>query len=711
MPRRFGLPSLALLLLLHTPGAPGADRPDVVVADFEGATYGGWVATGNAFGDGPARGTLPGQMDVGGFLGRGLVNSFRGGDLATGTLTSPPFTIERPYLNFLIGGGGYPGETCLNLLVGGSVVRTATGPNTAPGGSERLDWAGWDVTDLLGKTATLQVVDRRTGGWGHINVDQVVQSQRPRGLVPASRVIPVDARYLILPVRRDAPVRRVKVEAGGKTVREFDIRLADGPPDFEVSADLGPFLGASARVAAQLPHGSEALRPLRTAPLPPGTTDFDAGGRRPGFHFTSRRGWLNDSNGLVYFGGEYHLFYQHNPYGWDWGNMHWGHAVSPDLVHWSELGDALTPRAYGDWCFSGSAVVDHDNTSGFGRPGDPALVLAYTSTGRGECIAFSRDRGRTWTEYEGNPVVKHRGRDPRLVRHAKSGRWVMAVYDEEGDGKAIAFSTSPDLKTWTDRSRIDGFYECPDLFELPVDGDASRSLWVLSAADGAYLLGDFDGERFRPLPGTSKRRLWYGNFYAAQTFSDTPDGRRVQIGWAQGVTFPGLPFNQQMTVPCTLTLRTTPAGITLCAEPVAELARLRARSHSWRDPSWQGGPHRLKEVSGDLLAIEAEASLPTDGTLTLAVGGNPVVYDAAMETLTCGHVTAPLARGEGSVRLTVLADRGSIEVFGTGGRVALSVGLTPKPDAPPLTVSVSGARAAVRRLDEHELATAWKADR
>jgi fructan beta-fructosidase len=216
--------------------------------------------------------------------------------------------------------------------------------------------------------------------------------------------------------------------------------------------------------------------------------------------------------------------WQHNAFGWDWGNVHWGHAVSKDPVHWKELPVALYPRAYGDWAFSGSAVVDRANTSGFQKGAAPVLVAAYTSTGRGEYIAFSNDRGRTWSENEKNPVVRHRGRDPRLLWHTPSKRGVMAVYDE-GKGQAIAFHTSPDLKKWAYQSKIDGFYECPDLVELPVDGNPKKRKWVLYAADGQYLVGDFDGQKFTKESG--KHQLWHGNFYAAQTFSNAPDGRGV----------------------------------------------------------------------------------------------------------------------------------------------------------------------------------------
>ncbi len=161
--------------------------------------------------------------------------------------------------------------------------------------------------------------------------------------------------------------------------------------------------------------------------------------------------------------------------------MHWGHAVSPDLVHWKELSPALYPRRFGDWCFSGSAVVDINNTSGFGdaRKGGetpPLLVAAYTSTGRGQCIAYSNDRGpHLFADYQGDPVVKHAGRDPRLLWHEPTKQWVMAVYDESDGKRGVAFHTSPDLKEWKYQSRIEGFFECPDLFELPVEGgDGAR---------------------------------------------------------------------------------------------------------------------------------------------------------------------------------------------------------------------------------------------
>src|SRR5262245_7668498 len=192
---------LCFCAFLWQPAAGAQERPDLLLADFEGKDWGDWKATGDAFGPGPARGTLPNQMPVTGFLGKGLVNSYHGGDGTTGTLTSPAFRLQRKYVNFLIGGGKYPGKTCINLLIDGKVVRTATGPNDRPGGSEALDWHTWDVGGLAGKSAVIQIVDDHTGGWGHVCVDHIVQSDRKRQSQPAARELTVTGRYLHLSVK------------------------------------------------------------------------------------------------------------------------------------------------------------------------------------------------------------------------------------------------------------------------------------------------------------------------------------------------------------------------------------------------------------------------------------------------------------------------------------------------------------------------------
>lgn len=696
-------------LALGNQPAPLADAADdeILIADFEGDTYGTWQVTGTAFGPGPARGTLPGQMPVSGFQGKGLVNSFFEGDGTTGTLTSPEFQIQRPFLNFLLGGGEHPGETCINLLLDGKIVRTASGPNDRPGGSEHLDWQTWNVADLAGKTVQIQIVDRHTGGWGHINVDQITQSTQRRQLEPVRREIVASKKYLHLPVKTGAPGRRMRLLVDDVVAREFEIELAESEPQFFVPCDIEPFRGQTVVVEVQkLPAGSQALDGIVASDDYPDSAHLYQEALRPQFHFTSRRGWLNDPNGLVFLDGEYHLFYQHNPYGWNWGNMHWGHAVSRDLVRWRELPEALYPREFGDWAFSGSAVVDHQNTSGLGTAQAPALVATFTSTGRGECVVFSTDRGRSWKEFEGNPVVKHAGRDPRLLWHQPTRRWVMAVYDETEGKQWIAFYTSPNLTSWEFSSRIEGYFECPDLFELPV-ANSLESRWVLYAADGRYVLGSFDGREF--VPETPKLQLWHGNFYAAQTFSNMPDGRRVQIGWGNGVTFPEMPFNQQMTVACELTLRQTDEGLRMHAWPVREVATLATtRRLVAAYKTLEGTPPGLG-VENDLLDVTATFQRDDAERVGIEVLGVSIEYDVAAHELRCRDKKVPLLLRDEQLQLRILADRGSLEVFVDGGRVALVSGGTYRPQDRQIRVFASGG-TAVAELTVDMLKSAWSDD-
>jgi fructan beta-fructosidase len=706
------------------------DQDDLLIADFESESYGDWKAEGQAFGRAPAKGTLPNQMPVTGFLGKGLVNSYLFGDDSTGRLTSLPFAIRRRYINFLIGGGKFPGETCINLVVDGKVVRSATGPNDQAGGSEQLEWHSWDVGELAGRSATLEIIDSRKGGWGHINVDHIVQSDRKRQANLQRRELFAERRYLHLPVKTGASKRQLRLIDDGRTVREFEIELADaGEPDFWAFLDLREFAGRRIAVEAMLPGDSKSLDAI--------TQDDEIRGSgknavqvydesaRPQFHFTSRRGWLNDPNGLVYYKGEYHLFYQHNPYGWNWGNMHWGHAVSRDLMHWEELPIALYPQRFGDWCFSGSAAVDPYNTLMVERGDDDVLVAAYTSTGRGEAIATSVDRGRTWTEFSGNPVVRHQGRDPKIFWHEPTKRWVMAVYDERGEQRDIAFYSSTDLKQWTFHSRIAGFFECPDLFELPIRERTARppssnggnsipktdspSKWVLYAADGQYVLGHFDGTQF--LPESGKQQLWFGNFYAAQTYNDAPDQRRIQIGWGRDITFPGMPFNQQMTIPVELTLRTTDDGVRMFAEPVRELAVLHGRRHTIQDRTVESGMRVGTGLNGDLFDIRVEFEVSREAqqqSFGLSIRGIDVTYDVGEQVVRCRDVVAPLKLINHRVQLQILVDRGSIEVFGNSGRIAISAAASfPGSDAAVRLFTDRGS-VRVRSFEAFELKSAWK---
>jgi fructan beta-fructosidase len=495
---------LTVLILLTTTLVQSCwSADDIMIADFEGADYGTWKAEGTAFGTAPAQGAFEGQMSVGGFKGKGLVNTYLGGDGSTGKLTSSPFTIQRKFINFLIGGGKNAEALALILRVEGKIARTATGPNERPGGSENLEWLTWDVSDLKGKTATLEIVDQATGGWGHFNVDNIIQSDFSKASTPKERKIVASEPLLLLPIENGGPKRNVTVSVGGEELRNFDIELADGEPDWWAKLDLTSWQGKEVTVRVNaVPGDSRALDQLRQSKTLPDEATAYKEPLRGQLRFSSRVGWLNDPNGMVYSQGQYHLFYQHNPYGWDWGNMHWGHAMSSDMVHWNEMPIALYPHSAGDMVYSGSAVVDKANTSGWKSGPNDLLVVAYTSTGRGECITYSNDKGRTWTEYEGNPVIKHKGegRDPRVLWHEPTKHWVLVVWrhDEDqktpGDKGGMDFYTSKDLKKWTFQSRSEGWFECPDFFELPIENEQKK--WVLTGASSDYRIGTFDGKKF-----------------------------------------------------------------------------------------------------------------------------------------------------------------------------------------------------------------------
>jgi fructan beta-fructosidase len=694
---------------------------DILIADFEGRDYGQWRAEGEAFGPGPARGTLPNQMRVEGYLGQGLVNSFFHGDNSTGTLTSPAFKVERRNLQFLIGGGKHPGLS-INLVADGKTIRTATGPNDKPGGSERLDWDQWDVGELAGQTVSIQIVDSATGGWGHINIDQIIQTDRrlPGWITDARRTLTIDQPYLNLPVKNGAPKRLLSFLVDGRTERQFEIELADGEPDWWAFLDVAPFKGKAAVLEVdKLKEDSAGLSSIEQANQIKGVDNLYREKLRPQFHFTSRRGWINDPNGLVYYEGEYHLFYQHNPYGWNWGNMHWGHAISRDLVHWEELGEALYPDETGTM-FSGSAVVDSQNTAGFQNGKEKAIVCIYTAAGGTsqqsksapftQCLAYSLGRGRTWTKYQSNPVLSHivgSNRDPKVIWDESAQRWLMVLYLDKND---FALFASPNLKAWERLSNvtIPGDTECPEFFQISLDGNPQNTRWIFYGGKGSYLVGRFDGKQFSAESGP--HTLNFGNcFYASQTFNDLPkdDSRRVMIGWGR-VALPGMPFNQMMNFPVELTLRTTKEGPRIFTNPVKEIESLRLKSQAVKAQPLRSGDNPLSKINGELLEIDAELATGAATEIHLNVRGISVVYDAKEQALKCQGSKAPLKPVDGKIRLRLLVDRASIEIFANHGRVYMPIGVILDESNRSLGLAVNGGDANLNLLTITELKSAWR---
>lgn len=433
---------------------------------------------------------------------------------------------------------------------------------------------------------------------------------------------------------------------------------------------------------------------------------------RPQFHFTARENWLNDPNGCVFHGGEYHLFFQHNPTGREWGNMTWGHAVSRDLVHWRQLPNAIEPYAEGT-IYSGSAIIDAENTSGFGKDGRIPMVAAFTHARKpfGQALAFSLDDGRSWTLYdEGRHVVPNQGlapneRDPKVFRHAPTGRWVMVLYVRKGQARIF---TSPDLKNWTAASDFvgDKFHECPDLFALPVDGNPRDERWVLLDAAFRYWVGSFDGVRFQAETGPL-RGDFGANFYAGQTWSNT-GGRTVQIGWMNGGVYPGMPFNQQMSFPCELSLRTTREGIRLCRAPVAEIVALRAGGDSVTGRVLSAGEKIRIGPRSDLFDVEMEIEAGLEAAFGIRL--HEVEIAVGEGRLACLGKEAPMELRDGRVRMRILVDRTSLEIYGNGGESCMSHCFLPREQD--TTVRCHIARGVVRmhQCAVHALRSAWRTE-
>jgi sucrose-6-phosphate hydrolase SacC (GH32 family) len=439
---------------------------------------------------------------------------------------------------------------------------------------------------------------------------------------------------------------------------------------------------------------------------------------RPQFHFTSSTDWINDPNGLVFLDGEYHLFFQRVP-GSNDGNTNtksWGHAISTDLVHWRQrAADALLPDAAGS-IWSGSAVVDWKNTSGFGIDGKLPLVAAYTNARDpfDQRLAWSTDRGRTWTKVS-EPILRNvhaANRDPKIIWHEPTQRWIMALYLDRRSH--FALYDSPDLKAWTKLQDVtlDGDDECPDFFPLNLDGDASKQKWIYTGANGRYVVGSFDGRSFTPESDVLDSERGPGTFYAAQTYSDVPaaDGRRIQIGWLRNGRYPDMPFNQQLSFPCELTLRSTPRGPRLHRWPVREIASLYGQNHQWRDAALPADRDLLNGLRGDCFDVDAEIEVGSAREIILNVRGMPIAFRAegtASGSLACWDRRATLAPLQGRIKLRVLVDRTSIEIFASDGALVMSGCFLPADDQKALSLTAHGGAAKVVSLTIHELKSAW----
>lgn len=448
---------------------------------------------------------------------------------------------------------------------------------------------------------------------------------------------------------------------------------------------------------------------------------------RPHFHFTPPANWINDPNGLVYYAGEYHLFYQYHPDSTVWGPMHWGHAISTDLVHWEDLPVALYPDELGA-IFSGSAVIDWHNTAGFGTEAMIAFFTHDSPAGQRQSLAFSTDKGRTWTKYASNPILdtppdEKNFRDPKVLWYDAgndNGHWVMLLAVQD----SIWFYTSTNLLNWHFASEFgeghgvhDGVWETPDLFQLPVDRHG-ETRWVLLVGVGAgadvdwqgtqYFVGHFDGQTFQN-DNSPATELWADHgpdFYAVQGWNDAPNQRKLCIAWMSNWIYareiPATTWRGAMSLPRELSLRSTEKGIRLRQRPVIETQQLRQREWHYHNQWITAGQQRLDAIQGVALELIAEFQVDPDTTahsfgLRVRVGeqaATVIGYDRQQQELFvdrtnagqsafnphfAGVYRAPLPMLGNTVRLHIFVDSASVEVFGQDGLAAITALIFPAP--------------------------------
>jgi levanase/fructan beta-fructosidase len=422
---------------------------------------------------------------------------------------------------------------------------------------------------------------------------------------------------------------------------------------------------------------------------------------RPELHFSPERNWMNDPNGLIYYKGKYHLFFQHNPLENVWGNMSWGHAVSEDLINWKELPVAI---AFDDShaIFSGSAVVDYFNTTGFGTLENPAMVAIYTAhkhddSHQAQALAYSLDEGLTWVKYEGNPVLDlnlNHFRDPKVTWDRTTESWLMTVVLPKE--RKVSFYSSKDLKKWAHLSdfgpvgAVDGDWECPDLFPLFVNGDERKVKWVLlisinpggltGGSGTQYFIGDWNGKEFTA-DEVKTRWLDYGrDNYAGVTFNDAPNQRRIFIGWMNNweysPNFPTSPWRGAMTLPRELSLIAKDGKCSLAANPVSELDNYLGE----KIPAGN---------KGEFLQINTSISTSEGLSTKLRVTGETGSYfefgfDAksksifversnAWNEIPSSHIhSAPVLNDGKIIDICAVVDRASVEIFAAGGTLVVT---------------------------------------
>ncbi len=568
-----------------------------------------------------------------------------------------------------------------------------------------------------------------------------------------------EGRYLMLPVQESNDDARINILVDGKIAETIYVRLAKSKTDYYVPFDLAPYKGKNVILDVVTPQGRSSIREAKEDVCwrgfeltdAPDMTDKETK-YRPAFHHTPVYGWMNDPNGMFYKDGVWHLYYQYNPYGSKWQNMTWAHSTSTDLVNWKHEPIAIRPDGLGS-IFSGSSVIDHNNTAGFGKD---AVIALYTSAGTSQMqsLASSTDNGQTFTPYPSNPILtlESEARDPNMFWNECTGEWNLVL--AHALDREMLFFTSPDLKKWTLQGSFgkgegeqSGVWECPDLFPLKVDG-TGETKWVLicninpggpfGGSAIQYFIGDWDGRTFtadRDATGKVPTKwLDYGkDNYALVSWSDAPEGRRTAIGWMSNWQYaaevPTMQYRSANTLPREIGLfRGADGNIYASSTPSPEVLALRDKLFADKSNISLGNAAKsypLPEANDGLCEIVAEIDAMACDSVKMILSnkaGNKVVltYSAVERKMYFDRtqsgivdfsesfpvVTAsPTFEDNGKITLRLFIDRSSIELFGNDGRFVMTNLVFPEKPYSSLALSSFGGKAKVKNLKIYSLTT------
>lgn len=552
---------------------------------------------------------------------------------------------------------------------------------------------------------------------GMTSVVQADSSWTIRHLVCEQNIVSLDVTedYLLLPIQDDAPEGKICIVKDNEQKGTLmNVRLARERVDSYVPFALSAYKGQHISIEIQgVPETALCWKELKLS------GSFDMANKesfRPVYHHTPAYGWMNDPNGMFYKDGLYHLYFQYNPYGAVWGNMHWGHSTSTDLMHWKFEGCAIVPDAWGA-IFSGSCVVDHENTAGFGKEAVVAFYTSAKSTPWGDIqmqsMAYSLDNGKTFTKYEGNPILTSSEkdfRDPKVFWYAPGKHWVMIL----AVGQHMEIYSSVNLKEWKKESEFGamqgahgGVWECPDLVEIPVEGTREKK-WVLicnlnpggpfGGSAAQYFVGSFDGKKFvNESPTQTKWMDWGKDNYATVTWNNAPDGRCIALGWMSNWQYannvPTRQYRSANTLARDLTLYREEQELYLKSTPSVEVKKARGKKVSI--PSFKvSEKHEIvnlfEEKQG---AYEVEIVIQNAGASKIAFcllndKGEKVsmYYDLnrkqfVMDRSESGTVdfskdfpavTVAPVNVDKELTLRLFVDRSSIEAFGEDGKFVMT---------------------------------------